>query len=59
MAEGLGEPASRLEGSQGTERTKKFKKFPKKLLDRKETAGYNKQVANEATVQKNRLFSEN
>ena len=58
MAEGLG---SLQAGWKEAEERKEQKssKSSKKLLDRKETAGYNEQVANEAAVQKNRLFSEN
>ena len=58
MAEGLG--SLRVGWKEAEEREgQKVQRVPKKLLDRKETAGYNEQVANEATVQKNRLFSEN
>ena len=58
MAEGLG---SLQTGWKEAEERKgqKSSKSSQKLLDRKETAGYNEQVANEAAVQKNRLFSEN
>ena len=58
MAEGLG--SLRAGWKEAEERKEqKSSKSSKKLLDRKEAARYNGQVANEAAVQKNRLFSEN
>ena len=58
MAEGQGSLQAGWKEAEEREE-QKSSKSSKKLLDRKETAGYNKQVANEAAVQKNRLFSEN
>ena len=51
MAEGLG--ACKPDGKkQRNGKDKKVQKVPKKLLDRKEAAGYNEQVAEKVAVQK-------